>query len=64
MDGWIDSLRFYVLFNNIEIILGQWETDNEKLVAMKPCLRLKRKRFPPPAETEAYFFPGRENLSE
>ena len=24
MDGWMDDLRFYVLFNSISVILGQW----------------------------------------
>ena len=35
MDGWIDDLRFYVLFNSISVISGQWADDNEKLCKMK-----------------------------
>ena len=26
-DGWIDSLRFYVLFNSISVISGRWDCD-------------------------------------
>ena len=48
-DGWMD-LQFYVLFNSISVISGQWIGDNERLCAMKPCLHLKR--FSPQAEIE------------
>ena len=42
---WMDDLRFYVLFNNISVISGQWEVDNERLCAMELRLRLSRFRF-------------------
>ena len=42
MDGWIDDLQFYILFNNVSIISGQWENDNERLCSVKHCLRSKR----------------------
>ena len=29
--GWMDDLRFYVLFNSISVISGQWVGDNERL---------------------------------
>ena len=35
-------LRFYVLFNSISVILGQWADDNEKLCAMKHGVGLSR----------------------
>ena len=31
-DGWIDDLQFYVLFNNISVISGQW-------MIMKGCVQ-------------------------
>ena len=31
MDGWMDDLQFYVLFNSISVISGQWADDNERL---------------------------------
>ena len=34
-DGWMDDLRFYVLFNSISVISGQCSDDNERLSAMK-----------------------------
>ena len=33
--GWMDNLRFYVLFNSISVISERCEIDNEKLCAMK-----------------------------
>ena len=39
-NGWIDELRFYVLFNSVSVISGQWEVDNEKLCAMELRLSL------------------------
>ena len=33
--------RFYVLFNNISVILGQSEGDDERLCAVETCLRSK-----------------------
>ena len=48
--GWTDCLQFYVLFNSISVILGRLESDNEsdneRLYAVEPLLRLKK--FPPP----------------
>ena len=37
----MDDLRFYVLFNSISVISGQWADDNERLCAMKPRLQLR-----------------------
>ena len=44
-DGWLDDLRFYVLFNSISVISGRWAGDNERLCAMEPRLRLRRSRL-------------------
>ena len=44
-DGWMDDLRFYVLFNSISVISGRWADDNERLCAMEPRLRLRRFRL-------------------
>ena len=33
MDGWMDDLRFYVLFNSISVISGRSLGDNEMLCA-------------------------------
>ena len=30
--GWMDDLRFYILFDSISVISGQWEVDDEKVV--------------------------------
>ena len=30
MDGWMDDLGFYILFNNVIVISGQWVHDNER----------------------------------
>ena len=35
IDGWMDDMRFYVLFNSISVISGRWKVDNERLCAMK-----------------------------
>ena len=43
MDGWMDDLRFYVLFNSISVISGRCLDDNERLCAME--LRLRMRRF-------------------
>ena len=32
-NGWVDDLRFYVLFNSISVISGQCLDDNERLCA-------------------------------
>ena len=38
---WMDDWGFYVLFNSILVISGQWADDNERLCAMEPCLQLR-----------------------
>ena len=43
----VDS-QFYVLFNSIPVISGQWMGDNERLCATEPYLQLKR--FSPQTE--------------
>ena len=45
MDGWMDDLRFYVLFNSVSVISGRWEVDNERLYAIELRLRLRRFRL-------------------
>ena len=35
---WMNDLGFYVLFNSISVIPGQWADDNKRLCAMEPCL--------------------------
>ena len=42
MDGWMDDLRFCVLFNSVSVISGRWEVVNERLRAMELRLRLRR----------------------
>ena len=42
MDGWMDNLQFYVLFNSISVISGRRADENERLCAMEPRLRVKR----------------------
>ena len=29
--GWMDDLRFYILFHSISVISGRWVDENEKL---------------------------------
>ena len=41
-NGWMDDLRFYVLFNSVSVISGRWADDNERVCAMEPRLRLGR----------------------
>ena len=41
-NGWMDDLRFYILFNSISVISGQCLDDNEILCAMELYLRLRR----------------------
>ena len=43
--GWMDDLRFYVLFNSISVISGRWEVDNERLCGKELRLRLRRFRL-------------------
>ena len=38
----IDDVQFYLLFNSISVISGQWVGDNERLCAVEPHLQLKR----------------------
>ena len=45
MDGWMNDLRFNVLFNSISVISEQLADDNERLCAMEPHLRLRRFRL-------------------
>ena len=40
--GWMDELRFYILFNSISVISGLRGDDNGRLCAMEPGLRLRR----------------------
>ena len=42
-DGWMDDLRFYVLFNSISVISGRCLDEDERLGAME--LRLLLRRF-------------------
>ena len=46
----MDDLGFYILFNSISIILGQWLDNNERLCAMEPDFQSER--FPPQAGLE------------
>ena len=46
----MDDLRFYVLFNSVSVISGQWKVDNERLCAME--LHLWLRRFLPTAGME------------
>ena len=41
-DGWMDDLRFYILFNSFSVISGRCSDDNERLCAMELRLRLRR----------------------
>ena len=41
MDGCMDDMRFFVLFNSISVISGLWADDNERLCAMEPLLRMR-----------------------
>ena len=43
--GWMDDLRYYVIFNSVSVISGRWEVDNERLCAMELRLRLGRFRL-------------------
>ena len=38
----MDDLRFYILFNSISVVSGQWAGDNERLCAVEPSSPLKR----------------------
>ena len=43
--GWMDDLRFCVLFNSVSVIPGRREVDNDRLYAVELRLRLGRFRF-------------------
>ena len=43
IDGWM-TCDFYVLFDSVSVMSGQWEVDNERLCAMELRLRLRRSR--------------------
>ena len=45
MDGWMDDLQFYILFNSISVISEWWTDGNERLCAMEARLRLRRFRL-------------------
>ena len=38
----MDDLLFYILFNSISVISGQWADDNDRLCTVEPRLNLKR----------------------
>ena len=40
-EGWMDDLGYYVMFNNISVISGQWADDNESCMKWN-CLQLRR----------------------
>ena len=44
-NGWMNDLRFNILFNSNSVISEQWADDNERLCAMEPHLRLRRFRL-------------------
>ena len=46
---WMDDMQFYVPFNCISVISGQWKVDNDRLCAMEHCLRLRRLKILPRA---------------
>ena len=37
----MDDLRFYVLFNSISVISGQWADDKDRMYAMEQHLWLR-----------------------
>ena len=38
----MDDLQFYIFYNSISVISGQWKVDNKRLCALEPCSGLKR----------------------
>ena len=46
MDGWMDGLQLYILFNSMSVMSERWEGENERLSAMEFRLRLKRLTSP------------------
>ena len=49
-NGWLDDLRFYVLFNSISVISGRCQGDNERMCTMES--RLLWNTFPTSAGIE------------
>ena len=45
MDGWMDDMRFNVLFNIISVVAERWEVIIERLCAMELRWRLRRFRL-------------------
>ena len=45
IDGWMDDLQFYVLFNNFSDKSGRWADKNKRLSAMESRLQLGRVRL-------------------
>ena len=45
LDGWMNDLQFYILFNSVSIISGWCLDDNERLCAMELRLWLRRCRI-------------------
>ena len=43
VEGWLDDLQFYILFNRISVTSGPLPDDNERL---DPCITVE-KRSPP-----------------
>ena len=39
LHGWMDDIQFYVLFNSISVISGQWVGNNERLYAVETRYR-------------------------
>ena len=50
VDGWMDDMCLYVIFNSISVISGRWAGENKRLCAME--LRLRLKNFPHQAGLE------------
>ena len=45
IEGWMDDLPFYVLYNSVSVISRQWEVDNERLCAVELHSWLRRFRL-------------------
>ena len=50
MDGWMDGLGLYVLFNSISVILGEWKGEHKGLCTMNR--HLGSEKISPPAGLE------------
>ena len=42
LEGWMDGLVLYILFNSISVKSGRWKGEHEGLCAMKRRLELER----------------------